>query len=651
MSRNKLSVAVSFKKSMFTGGALAAVLCAGHLAAAQVPQPVTWKAVVFELSQPLENNPNFNWLAPPDKINGIYPARREHGARQVLFEPLFHLNLETGELEPWLGLTFEPDATQMVWTLTLRDGATWSDTMPKKPMETVAVRYPFTADDVVYTSDLILKHAEFSAYEASRFRAATEKVEKVDDLTVRFTLRKPNPRFAIENFGDTAFGSIMIMPKHIWEKAADPVTFAFDKPIGTGPYTLKQYTKDKVTYELDPGWWGAKAAFELPGGETLADGTKPKVKLPEPAELVWRFTEPAETLDLLTKEDNELDASRELSPEEFENAKQARPDKIIGWTPDSKPAWNTACARQLDINAQSEIVADSLAKTVEKNPWSDTALRRALSLLIDREKIAEAYGGASTPSTTMFAAYGAMRPFINAVEGAKAADSGAVGEMAAHTDVAAAERLLSDAGYTTVGPDQPYIKDGVPLTARIAVIEGTPDVGAADALKTQLDAAGITTTVDEQSNEQYWGWTVPYGHYQIAYGWLSCGSLAEPYTSMNRYAYSPEAANKDDPTFDNTGRWTVPADFKDALSAMATLPRQDSANASLPNPDLISRMLDAYRALYRETPLIPLVQTPRIIAFNTTRWTGWPTSDHPGNPAHDWGSMHKLLQTLTKAAP
>lgn len=607
--------------------------------------------VVFELSAPLDSSGSFNWLAAPEKINSVFPARRQQGAKQVLFEPLFHLNLETGELEPWLGLTFEPDPSQKVWTLKLRDGVTWSDTMPKKPQEALAARYPFTADDVVFTSTMILGHPELSAYEAARFRAAVEKVDKIDDLTVRFTLRRPNPRFAIENFGDTAFGSMMIMPKHIWEKEQDPVKFAFDKPIGTGPYTLKEYSKEKVTYQLDPGWWGAEAAFELPGAAALPDGTMPKVKLPEPTELVWRFTEPTETIDLLTKADNELDASRELSPKEFEDATKAAPGKIIGWTADSKPAWNTACARQLDINTQAEVVVDNVTKALEKNPWNEPALRKALSLLIDRNKIAEAYGGAATASTTMFAAYGSMRPFIEAVENAKASDSGKVGEMAARTDTTEAETLLADLGYSKAGAGQPYLKDGAPLTARIAVIEGTPDVGGAVALKAQLDAAGISTVIDEQSNEQYWGWTVPYGRYQMAYSWLSCGSMAEPYTSMKRYAYSPAEANKDDPTFENTGRWAVPNAYLDAITAMANLPLRDAADKSKPNPELITKMLEAYKVLYVETPFIPLVQTPRVIAFNTTHWTGWPTRDNPGNPAHDWGSMHKLLQNLQRAEP
>lgn len=647
------------------------------------------ETITFELSTPLEPKPNFNWLAPPAKINGVYPARREHGARQVLFEPLFHLNLETGELEPWLGLSIEPDAVQKVWTLKLRDGVVWSDTMPKKPKETAARRYPFTAADVVFTANMILANPNLSAYEASRFRAAVEKAEKIDDLTVRFTLRTPNPRFAIENFGDTAFGSLMIMPTHHWQKQ-NAETFAFDKPIGTGPYTLKEYTKDKVTYALDPGWWGAKAGFELPGAKPLPDGTIPKVKQPLPAELIWRYTEAAETRGLLPKKDvatlpgedlkaepeanvdpppqpaDWLDATRELSAEEAKLAVDAGGGKVVTWDSPDKPVWHTACARQLDINTQAKIVTqytkpgEAPPDPVE-NPWSDHRLRKALAALIDRTALGQVYGFtdttvdppttwfAATPSTTMFAAYGSMKPFIGAVKSANL-------EMSPGANSAAAEPLLADAEYAK-NKDGNYAKDGKVLAATIAVIEGTPDAIAADVLKAQLDAAGIETTIDKQSNERYWGWAVPYGRYQMAYGWLSCGSLAEPYTSMKRYAYAPDAQNKDDPTFDNTGRWFVPATYKDAVAAMASLPLRDATGQA--NPALINKMLEAYKVLNDEMPFIPLVQTPRIIAFNETHWTGWPAPYNPGNaapnnpdnPAHDWGSIHKILQRLTPSGP
>ena len=84
----------------------------------------------------------------PDQWNPYVPgSRRDHGYHQAMIEPLFMSNLLTGEMEPWLAESMTPNQTLDVWTLKLRDGVKWSDGKP------------FTADDVVFTIDLLLKNA------------------------------------------------------------------------------------------------------------------------------------------------------------------------------------------------------------------------------------------------------------------------------------------------------------------------------------------------------------------------------------------------------------------------------------------------------------------------------------------------------------
>ncbi|WP_164835143.1 ABC transporter substrate-binding protein [Sinorhizobium meliloti] len=601
--------------------------------------------VVFELGRPLEEQPNFNWFIPGLKSDGVYPARREHGARQVMWEPLFQLNLESGQLDPWLAVEIKPNDTLTEWTLTLRDDVTWSDAdpkAPKKPDDGEPARFKFDANDVVFTANMILQDPDLSAYEAVRFRQQVRSVAAVDANTVTFELKDPNPRFALENFGGTAFGSLIIVPAHIWQawKAANKDKpwneFAFDKPVGTGPYTLKEYTKEKVTYVRDEGWWGAKAGMKLSNGSDA--------RLPAPLELVWqRVRSEAESLQLL--KENKLDAAREYTLGAFKDA-VSNNSNVVGWTKNSEPAWNSACTRQLDINTQPEIVTDNATLAKEPNPWSDSILRGALSLLIDRRKVADAYGGTTIPSNTMFVEYGSMAPFIEAVKNKGYG-------LSPVADMANAEQLLVTAGYKK-GADGVFENGGVPLTIKLAVNESVPtDVEGAKALKQQLDSAGITVRLDLQTNEQYWGWTIPKGNYQVVYGWLSCGSIAEPYTSMRRYT-NDTSLPEDDRRFNNTGRWgatSAAVAYKEIVEEMALLPLRDPADQTKPNPKLIERMLAAYRHLNDEMPFIPLVQTPRIIPFNTTYWTGWPTESEPGDPAHDWGSLHLMLQNLKRANP
>src|SRR5215211_9470368 len=87
-------------------------------------------------------------VANPENWNPYVPTgRRDHGFHQVVMEPLFILNYETGEIEPWLGESMTTNDTLDVWTLKLRDGVKWSD------------GEAFNADDVVFSIQLLIDNA------------------------------------------------------------------------------------------------------------------------------------------------------------------------------------------------------------------------------------------------------------------------------------------------------------------------------------------------------------------------------------------------------------------------------------------------------------------------------------------------------------
>ena len=292
--------------------------------------------VIYELGKNPDDYSGFNPFSPT--------SVRENGSHQAMWEPLFSFNLSTGQLEPWLADSIKSNAAQDVWTLIVRDGVFWSD------------QRPFTAEDIRFTVDMVLRSENLIAMEAINLRAQVESVERLDDHRVRFKLRKPNPRFALENFGGGMFGSFMIMPAHIW-LGQDPVKYRFPKPIGTGPYLLESATKERVTWMRNPKWWGVSAGKELP----------------KPEKLVWQyFRTEAESMKALV--DDELDAAREYSLENFNRARQDN-EHVVGWSGGSAtPAWNEPCPRQLEFNTL-------------RPPWSDPRLRKAMSLLISRKQL------------------------------------------------------------------------------------------------------------------------------------------------------------------------------------------------------------------------------------------------------------------------
>ena len=79
------------KKLFLTASAFA--LVASVASAQSVARENT---VIFDLDRTISDPENFNWFTPGTK--------REHGAHQTMWEPLFILNYGTGELDPWLAL-------------------------------------------------------------------------------------------------------------------------------------------------------------------------------------------------------------------------------------------------------------------------------------------------------------------------------------------------------------------------------------------------------------------------------------------------------------------------------------------------------------------------------------------------------------------
>jgi peptide/nickel transport system substrate-binding protein len=548
--------------------------------------------VIFDIdgATTIANPELFNWMVPG--------MQRNAGAHQSMWEPLFILNYETGAIQPWLGKSFTSNETLDVWTLVLQDGIMWSD------------GEAFNADDVVFTLELLLGDETRTLGGAADMQQWVTSVEKIDDVTVQFNLLAPNPRFQLDYWSVRIWGGISIMPEHVWA-GQDPFTFTFydpDKgwPIGTGPYKLVSSSPTDMIWDLDENYWG-----------------KDLFGLPEPKRLIWTITGIEETRAALMA-DSQLDSAMDMTLGALEAVISQNPN-VVAWFDGMPYAWFDPCPRQMEFNTEDEI-------------WSDPNLRKAASLIIDRNQIVEiAYEGTTIPSKTMFVQYGGLAPYIDGIE---AAGMG----ISPEADVAAGQALIEASGWT-MNSNGFYEKDGTVLSVDIQAPEGFIEKRRiANVVVEQFRAAGIDATT-RAVEDGTWNENKAFGNFQAVMNWDACGSINEPWNSMNKYtAQFVVPIGERAPGGNNQARWNTEntAAYSEIVDQIGVLPLGD--------PSIVDMVVEAYGLMYEEMPFLPITQAKKIVPFDTTYWEGWPTAENNYNhPATWWQSTHQILHNLTKA--
>ena len=518
------------------------------------------------------------------------------GFHQAMSEPLFILNYQNGELEPWLGDSFTSNEALDEWTLKIKDGILWSD------------GEKYDADDIVFTMGLLLKHADLSW--AAGITQWVDKVTKVDALTIDFKLKKPNPRFVLDNFCVKIHSSLTIVPEHIW-KDKDPLKFTnYDEakgwPVFTGPYELVSTTATLVRYKRRDDWWGVEAGFK---------------ELPKPEELEWVVNE-TEDIRVAKAADHGLDSVADLTAGAFDTLK-ARNADTISWLPEKPFAWSDPCTRLLSLNTALP-------------PWDDKEMRWALNQVIDKEQIAAiAYEGTTTPAPFFFPNYPAMTKWTDLLEQEGVYEKYPI--LAHDPDKAAA--TFEAKGYAKDG-DGYWAKDGKQLTLRIDAPTDFIEIWRyAEVATEQLQKAGIRATSRKLAIGT-WGDNIAMGRFEAAADWSGCGSVTEPWTSMGSFT-SDRVVPVGKRASSNSQRWANDK-FTSLVNQMAVLPVDDEQLEPL--------FVQAATEWLIDLPFIPLTYARKLYAFDNYYWKGWATeSDAYLQPTLDWGNAHVIIHRLTQA--
>ena len=539
-------------------------------------------------------------MESPDLWNPYVPGFTVNaGFHQVLMEPLFILNYESGEIEPWLGEEFTSNDDATVWTLKIRDGITWSD------------GEAYDADDIVFTINMLKERGAELPGNGPAMQEWVKTVEKVDPTTVTFTLTKANPRFQLDYFSVKIHGSVTIVPEHIW-KGKDPVKFKnYDPdqglPLHTGPYKLTSAGSTKYTYERRDDWWGAKTSF------------KP---LPKPEKIEFVVNE-TEEVRVARAADRQLDSIADLTAGAFDSLK-ARNDGIISWLPDKPYAWTDPCTRLISPN-----------NTVA--PWNDREMRWALNHAIDREEVVRvAYEGTTTPARFFFPDYPPMQEYVTKLE-----QAGLFEEYPILThDPDKAQEIIESKGYSRTG-DGYYKKGGKELQIQIDAPTDFIEIWRyAEVVGEQLQRVGINATVRKIAIAT-WGENLAHGRFECAADWSACGSVTEPWFSMQLFQSKWVVDVGKRASYDAI-RWKNTA-YSQQVDRFANLPLGDAA--------VDQPFVDAARAWLRDLPFIPVAHARKLYAFDTTYWTGWATKeDNYLQPTLDWGNAHKIIHNLKPAS-
>lgn len=530
-------------------------------------------------------------IADPTNYN-LYAAgvdRNRLGLHQLIYEYFFYDNLQTGEYIPWLAEKYEYGAGFTSMTVNLRKGVTWSDGKP------------FTADDVVFTYELLKNNPKMTwAAEANKW---VKSVEKVNETTVRFNLTSANPRYHLNREAFPAvgiWGGLTILPKHVWE-GKDPLTFKNNPPVGTGPYKLVNATTIARTYERRDDWWGTKVFGVTPAPKTI--------------NFMYAGDETSTALALAA---NDVDtvAIGILTVGSY-NQIVKRNANVQAWTKDAPYAWLDPCPRPLMVQNA-------------KAPWDKKEARWGLSYLIDRAQVvALAYEGTTTPAWGIWPNYDGLKPQFDAIK-----DLRAKYPTDAY-DKAKGEAMLSAAGLKK-GSDGAWLDaSGKKLSLTYLVnSSSTEEMKVSAVIADQLRAAGLDVKVQPMSSPALDG-AVLRGEYDIKLHSFCPGYI---YDNLELFHSKHYVA------LGETAPWYERNSFRYKNTAFDKVVDEMAGTA----PTDVAKIQDQYkRAMtiwFDELPVIPIVQAPALVPFNSTYWTGWPSGANAWNmPVSWWATFNTVI--------
>jgi peptide/nickel transport system substrate-binding protein len=288
----------------------------------------------------------FETLCTPD-----FAVDREVWDFTVMFVPLEYTRGMLAE-------SWETSADMKTYTFNIRKGVHFQDKEPVNGRE-------MTAYDVEYSWHRLLGigsgFTEGSPYQNLSNYAMLESITATDKYTVVFKAKEPSLDQLRMIVDDHSAGSIVA--REAVEKWGDLDNW--EHTIGTGPFMLTEYKEaSSITAVKNPDYWGYDEFF-------------PKNRLPY-IDTLKMLIIPDESTALAALRTGKIDMVENLSWEIAGNLAKTNPEL----------KQTTRPAPSVDITIM-----------VDKEPFTDIRVRKALQMAVDLETIAETYYGGVVDGT------------------------------------------------------------------------------------------------------------------------------------------------------------------------------------------------------------------------------------------------------------
>ena len=471
----------------------------------------------------------FRWANDGD-ANSMDPYTRSETFlltfTQNFYDPLVrrddHLKVQPALAESWE----QPNPT--TWRFHLRHGVKFHDGTP------------FTADDVVFSYDRVMAPGS----QLNAYMQAVTGVKKIDDYTVDFLTKQPDPIFLEE------ITSWVIMSKkwsetnhaeHAMDLTKSEENYATRHENGTGPFILDDREPDRrTTMHANPAWWD-----KMPGNVD-------KVEFDVIGNAATRVAA------LLS---GDIDMMYTVPPQDMQRLSSSADLKVF-----EVPELRTVF---LGFDQSRDQLLKSDVKG--KNPFKDRRVRQAFNEAVDIKAIQRVVmRGESHPTGLLYG------PGVNGYT--------AESDVRYPLDVADAKKLLAAAGYP----------DGFGVTLDCPNDRYINDEAICQAVTAMLARIGIKVTLNAQTRLKYFA-EISNPDYHTSFYML--GWTPNTYDALNSF-YNLAGSRSGTRGIFNEGGYSNPK-FDTLLDQIAVETDHDKRDAEI---------IEASKILHDDAAFLPLHQ-------------------------------------------